>query len=60
MFQVSTYRGMTAGWQTVVSPAQPWLVRNVSPARSAADAARLLPLLNRARPVFSTRQTAIN
>ena len=48
MFQVSTYRGMAAGWQSVGKP------------RSADSAARLLTLLNRVRPDFSNRQTAIN
>ena len=48
MFQVSTYRGMAAGWQPVGQP------------RSADSAARLLTLLNRVRPDFSNRQTAIN
>ena len=60
MFQVSTYRGVSAGWQTVVSPAQPWLIRSINPTRSAADSARLLTLLNRVRPDYSNRQTAIN
>ena len=60
MFQIFTYRGVAAGWQTVVSPAQPWLIRSINPARSAADSARLLTLLNRVRPDFSNRQTATN
>jgi hypothetical protein len=48
MFQVSTYRGVAAGWLPVGKP------------RSADSAAQLLTLLNRVRPDYSNRQTATN